>query len=58
MQMTVLFEFVFNLQKYVQLWKFVCELYFVGLQILDHINTAVEVGRHRSPDPGVPQVRM
>jgi hypothetical protein len=56
--MTVLFEFIFNLQKYVQLWKFVCELYFVGLQILDHINTAVDVGRHRSPDPGVPQVKM
>jgi len=56
--MTVLFEFIFNLQKYVQLWKFVCELYSVGLQILDHINTAVDVGRHRSPDPGVPQVKM
>ncbi|KAG0620497.1 hypothetical protein M758_4G220800 [Ceratodon purpureus] len=25
-------------------------------EILNHINTAVENGRHRSPDPGVPQV--
>lgn len=25
-------------------------------QIIDHINSAVEIGRHKNPDPGVPQV--
>lgn len=29
-----------------------------SLQIMDHINAATENGRHRSPDPGVPQVTL
>ena len=31
---------------------------WIILQILHHINTAVENGRHRNPDPGVPQVSV
>lgn len=29
-----------------------------SLQILNHINTAIENGRHRNPDVGIPQVRL
>jgi hypothetical protein len=29
----------------------VTDVSFIPLQIMDHINTAVENGRHRSPDP-------
>ncbi|XP_024373471.1 uncharacterized protein [Physcomitrium patens] len=37
-------------------WRKPYSLMKSNKEIIDHINSAVEIGRHKNPDPGVPQV--